>query len=106
MVHIQYNRDTHSLRLHGHAGAEESGKNLVCAAVSALTLTLAYNVAQLVSQGNVSRPEIRLESGSSAIRCYSRGRSKPVVTLMFDTVCTGFALLQSLYPDMVDYRVY
>ena len=106
MVHITYNRDNHSLRLRGHAGADEPGKDPVCAAVSALTLTLAYNVTQLASQGNVSRPEIRLEQGDSAIRCYCRGRSKPVVTLMFDTVCTGFELLQSLYPDMVDYRVY
>ena len=105
MVHILYYRDTPSLRLRGHAGAGEPGKDPVCAAVSALALTLAYNVAQLVTQGNATRPEIRLEQGDSAIRCRSRGRSQPVVTLMFDTVCAGFALLQSLYPELVDYRV-
>ena len=105
MVHICYQRDNHCLRLWGHAQGGVPGKDPVCAAVSALTLTLAYNVAQLVTQGSAEDPQIRLEAGDSGIRCSSRGKNTPVVMLIFDTVCAGFALLQSLYPDRVEYRI-
>ena len=105
MVEILYKRNSHSLRLRGHAGAGEPGKDPVCAGVSALTLTLADNVAQLVTQGSADRPLLRLESGDSWIRCRSTGRMKPVVTLIFDSICSGFQLLHTLYPDYIDYRV-
>lgn len=105
MVHILYRRGQHYLRLWGHADGGPVGKDPVCAGVSALTLTLAYNVAQLVTQECAEQPQIRLEPGDSAIRCKSRGRSGPAVTLMFDTVCAGFALLQTLYPDKIHYRI-
>lgn len=104
MVQIIYKRGSHSLRLRGHAGAGEPGNDPVCAAVSALALTLADNVASLATQGSVDRPLLRLESGDSWIRCRSAGKMRPVVTMIFDTVCAGFDLLQTLYPEHIDYH--
>lgn len=105
MVQIIYKRGSHSVRLRGHAGAGVPGRDPVCAAVSALTLTLADNVTALVTQGNVDRPLLRLEEGDSWIRCHSTGKIRPVVMLIFDTVCAGFGLLQTLYPEYIDYHV-
>lgn len=104
MVEIIYKRNSHSLRLQGHAGAGKPGNDLVCAAVSALALTLADNVAQLTAQGDVDRTLLRLESGDSWVRCRSKGKMRPVVTLIFDSICEGFSLLQTLYPEHVSYK--
>ena len=47
MVVIDYNRQFPRVTVKGHAGTAPAGQDLVCAAVSTLTYTLAENVAQL-----------------------------------------------------------
>lgn len=105
MVEIIYHRASHSLTARGHAQAGEKGRDPVCAGVSALVLTLAENVASLVTQGNASRQVLRLNDGDAEVSCQSGEKMDAVVTLIYDTLCSGFALLQTLHPEHVSYKV-
>lgn len=77
--------------LEGHADSDVYGKDLVCAAVSALVLTLAEAVKQQPGA------EVVLSPGNSRIR------SGPEAEAAFDCICLGFALLAKKYPDYVRY---
>ena len=105
MVEVTYDRYQHRLAVTGHAGGGEKGQDLVCAAVSALVLTLSTNVADLVLADKACRPVLKLGEGDSLIGCVPTPRMIPVVTLVFDTVCSGFELLQTLYPENIRYHI-
>ena len=75
--------------LKGHAGSAEYGKDLVCAAVSALALTLAANAEDL------EEAEILLEPGNSRISGHTDAAG------MFDCICKGFQLLAEKFPEHV-----
>lgn len=78
--------------LEGHADSDVYGKDLVCAAVSALALTLGENVRGLRGA------EITLIPGNSRISC-----GQEDAAAVFDCICTGFALLARKYPEFVCY---
>ena len=106
MITVNYDRKHHRLRVLGHAGSAPAGKDLVCAAVSALGYTAAWNVAELVSQGNANHQQIRLGEGDALVACVPKKGMGAVTTLVLDTVCGGFALLQNFYPQQVKYVVW
>lgn len=105
MIQVTYHRQHHRLTVVGHAHSGESGHDLVCASVSALVLTLAANVASLVTQGSAGKHNVHVQEGDAEIGCVPTHKMKAVVTLIFDTVCTGFELLQTLYPENISYQV-
>lgn len=105
MVEITYHRKHHRITANGHAQSGEMGHDLVCASVSALVLTIAANVDSLCKQGSVREPVIKLAEGDAEVACTVSHKMSNVVTLMFDTVCAGFAMLQDLYPENVSYKV-
>ena len=82
-------RDKTSLCVRGHAGSAEYGHDLICAAVSALVVTLAVNL-----QG-FSRKKILLESGKADLACPCTPEAEPV----FDCIWKGFKLLAQMYPE-------
>lgn len=106
MVVIDYDRKYLRVTVTGHAGTAPAGMDLVCAAVSTLTYTLAENVAQLHRLGKVAEPEIRLENGDAEISCTPSGAYKNIVRAFFEAVCIGFALLEEKYPDAVSYHAH
>ena len=105
MIQITYNRRRHRLTAKGHAGSGRKGHDLVCASVSALVLTLAANVASLATADNVRRHVLRVQEGDAWISCVPAPKMQAVVTLIFDTVCSGFELLETLYPENICYAV-
>ena len=105
MVEITYDSPRHRLTAMGHAGAGREGQDLVCAAVSALVLTLSANVAELAITEKVRRPVLQLREGDTRISCVAAPGLSPVVTMIFDTVCSGFELLQTLYPENIRYHI-
>lgn len=105
MIDVTYHRKYHGVVVLGHAQCGEKGHDLVCAAVSSLVLTLAANVGSLAADGTVRDYNIRTADGEAEIRCVPVRRMNDVVTLIYDTVCTGFDLLQTLYPENITYRV-
>ena len=106
MVDIVYYRRFNRVTVRGHAGTAPAGQDLVCAAVSTLTYTLAENVAQLHRWRKVAKPKIRLENGDAEISCVPAAACRSAVMDVFEAVCIGFALLEEKYPDVISYRVH
>lgn len=105
MIQVIYHRTHNRLTVTGHACSGESGHDLVCAGVSALVLTLAANVGSLVTQGSAGKHIVKVKEGDAEIACVPSHKMRAVVTLVFDTVCTGFELMQTLYPENIEYQV-
>ena len=104
MIQVTYDREKLRLVIRGHAGSGPKGHDLVCAAVSALAMTLGANVADLAMDGIVRRQVLQLESGNCFVSCVPCGNKKPVVQLIYDAVCAGFQLLETLYPENIRYH--
>ena len=105
MIHVTYHRKHNRVTVTGHAYSGASGHDLVCASASALVLTLASNVASLVTQGSAGQHVVQVKEGDAEISCVPSHKMRAVVTLIFDTVCAGFELLQTLYPENIEYQV-
>lgn len=105
MIQVTYDPGHHRLIAKGHAGSGPKGHDLVCAAVSALVMTLGSDVADLAADGKVHRQVLQLESGDCFISCIPERKMKPVVSLIFDAVCAGFQLLETLYPKHIRYNI-
>lgn len=105
MIEVIYYRDKHRLTVTGHAKSGEMGYDLVCAAVSALVLTLASNAENIAANKDTENHTIHIASGNAEIICNPSEKMEGVVSLMFETICTGFELLQKLYPENISYWV-
>ena len=87
--------------VHGHANGGKYGADPVCAAVSALTLTLGANVSGLQAEKLLESYEICINSGNSRISCVPKGEIAPAAEMIFDTIMQGFSLLAYLYPKYI-----
>ena len=98
-VVITKREGTLSLRLVGHAGYAEHGKDIVCASASILVYTVAQMVADLHEQGRLAEePMIRLEDGDAVIRVKPNAWGMADACHTFFMAQTGFELLESNYP--------
>ena len=105
MIQAVYYRKYNRLTVTGHAGSAEPGHDLVCASASMLAYTLAANVANMADAGQVRQPIIKIDEGNTEISCNPRHNLKATVTLVFDSVCVGFALLAHDHPQYISYEV-
>lgn len=106
MIDVTYERKKHTLTVKGHALSGEEGHDLVCAAASALVYTLAANVQQLCAdRRNVRRPVLDIQKGDATISCAPVHGMGAVTTLIFDSVCAGFDVLQQQCPENISYKV-
>ena len=105
MIQAVYYRKYNRLTVKGHAKSAEPGRDLICAAASALAYTLAANVANMADNGQVREPVMNMNEGDTEISCRPRHNLKATVTLVFDTVCAGFDLLAHQYPEYISYEI-
>ena len=105
MIEVIYNRQYNRVTVEGHAGAGPEGHDLVCAAVSALALTLAGNVTYMEAQDAVRNVITELDEGSAEIQCTANRRYKESVEQIFRAICVGFELLATKYPRNISYEV-
>ena len=105
MIEVIYHREHNRLTVKGHAHSNEYGRDLVCAGVSALALTLAANVGNMASKDYVTACTTRLEPGDAEISCNPRTRYRDSVKQVFMSVCVGFEILADQYPDYISYSV-
>ena len=105
MIRVTYYRLFNRVTIEGHAGTGPEGHDLVCAAVSALALTLAGNVSYMGSQEAVHGVITKLEEGSAEIQCTPYRRYKDSVEQIFRSICVGFELLSTKYPENISYEV-
>lgn len=104
MITIQYDRRALSVRISGHAGSGEYGRDLVCAAVSALAATLAQNVEDMAASGKLGRYSVSLNSGNGDIRCEPKPGSRREAVVLFEAICTGFDAIAKQYPENVSFE--
>lgn len=105
MIRVTYWRNLHRVVVDGHANSGEYGKDLVCAAASALALTLAENVRILEKNGQVRNTVTVLKDGRAEIACEPYRRCKSVTTLILDSVCAGYDVLSREYPDYILFEI-
>lgn len=105
MIEVIYYREHNRVTVKGHAHSNEYGKDLVCAAVSALALTLAANVGNMAAKDYVTAYTTRLDPGDAEISCNPRNRYRASVKQVFMSVCVGFEILADQYPDFISYCV-
>ena len=104
MIQVTYYRQYNRVTVEGHAGSGPEGHDLVCAAVSALALTLAGNVAYMESQEAVYSSITKLEEGCAEIQCTPYRRYRDSVRQIFSSICVGFELLATKYPGNISYE--
>lgn len=88
MIVIRMDRRHGLLEIDGHAGYAEKGKDIVCAAVSALACSLVCYV-----RGKVEREDGHMSFSAGKMSTRARGA--------FDCTYGGFALLADAYPTHV-----
>lgn len=92
-----------SLRVHGHAGANIFGADIVCSAASILAYTLAQNVLGHQNRGQLKyKPKIRLDEGDANISCRAKDdEAYNEILHTFIVIQAGYALLAHNYPQYV-----
>ena len=87
------------LRLRGHAMTGPAGSDIVCAAVSILTLTAARETERMYENGFLRcLPETVLREGFASVTVCPRPRFRRQVRVAFGVVHTGMRLLAQSYP--------
>ena len=105
MIRVTYHRQFNRVTIVGHAGNGPEGHDLVCAAASALALTLAGNVSYMESQEAVRNVIIRLDDGDAEIQCTAYRRYKDSVEQIYRAISVGFELLATKYPENISYDI-
>ena len=90
------------MRVEGHAGCGQKGQDIVCAAVSILTLTAARETERMYENGFLRcLPETVLREGFASVTVCPRPRFRQQARIAFGTVRTGLRLLARQYPQAV-----
>lgn len=105
MIEVTYYREHNRLTVTGHAKSDEYGKDLICASASILALTLGANVGHMADSGCVTEPIVKLEKGNAEISCKPKTRYQKSVRQTFMSVCVGFEILATKWPDYISYAV-
>ena len=103
---VSYNEDCISLKLTGHAGAAEEGKDTICSAASILAYTVAQTVKFMAFKGFLLRkPHITLREGKALITAFPTAEGYEEVFHTFFVAQVGYELLQHNYPDFVSLKI-
>jgi uncharacterized protein YsxB (DUF464 family) len=105
MIQVTYHKQYNRVTVKGHAGSGPEGHDLVCAAASALALTLAGNVSYMQAQEAVHGVAINLNEGDAEIQCTAYRRYRDSVAQVYRAICVGFELLATKHPENITYEV-
>lgn len=106
MIEIHYYRGYHRITVRGHAGSAEEGKDLVCAAVSALVLTAAANVRRMEDKGCTYSTAVTVDKGDAELEVNPKAYFRLSIMQIMDAICAGFEVLSREYPEYVRYEVH
>lgn len=106
MINVIYDRSVPSVTVDGHAKSGEFGHDLVCAACSILTHTLAEDVKRLCQdKRRVRRPIVDIREGKATVACSPIHGMQALTALTFDNVVVGYELLAREYPDNITFKI-
>lgn len=98
MTQIKIDVDGTRLEIQGHAGYAAIGQDIVCAAVSILTYTLAQNLRMLLDADEYSA---RIEDGCAQIYAYPRAEHAELCKDIYMVIANGYCLLAEEYGQYV-----
>lgn len=104
MINITIKPETWEMMIDGHAGSDEKGKDIVCAAVSILFYTLGENLWQSASM-LWEEPIVRQEDGNGYIVCHPKEEYEGNVACMYRTIMMGMKMMAEHYPEYVSLKV-
>lgn len=92
-----------SLRLEGHAGYAEHGKDIVCASASILAYTVAQFVMEAENNGDLISPaKVQIGSGDTAIMCEPSDDAYNAIQNVYLFAKMGYVLLAHNYPQYME----
>lgn len=98
MIRVTYDRKKLALTVSGHAGFDEVGRDIVCAAVTAIEYTLI--AAMEGRRGFLALMPQKSEGGADVLSFSARpGRRR--ARLLFDAAAGGINLISEAYPENV-----
>ena len=91
-----------TMKLTGHAGQAESGKDIVCSAASILAYTVAQALQFMYEQGDLQKkPHIKLDKGDTIIVVKPKPETYAEALHTFFVAQVGYHLLAHNYPQYV-----
>ena len=95
-----------TMKLSGHAGAGEVGKDIVCASASILAYTVAQTLQFMYGEGQLQKkPHIKLDPGDCIITAKPKDDAYAEVLHTFFVAQVGYSLLAKNYPQFVDLKI-
>ena len=92
-----------TLKLTGHAGQDEHGKDIVCAAASILAYTVAQALQFQYEEGGLKKkPHLKLEPGDTVIIAKPKPERYEEALHTFFVAQVGYSLLANTYPQYVE----
>lgn len=102
MIIAKFDYKENKLQICGHAGYDEFGKDIVCAAVSTLFYTLCNQMVKFNRDGLLEKLDMNIDSLSSPyISCVPFAKSKQRIEDAYEFILNGIGLIASQYPDFV-----
>ena len=86
----------------GHAGYDEPGKDIVCAAVSALLQALAVGIERLARYDHLITKKIELEEGEAVLSVIPTKEHDQEARLLFDVFAEALLRIAQDYPEYVE----
>ena len=109
MIKVEFSTDKAGgsiiLRLTGHAGAGEAGRDLVCSAASILAYTVAQTALFMYEEKALrKKPTIRLEPGDAEVVMKPKKASYTEALHTYFVAQVGYSLLAHNYPQYVEVK--
>ena len=98
------NKDSGSItmKLTGHAGQDEHGKDIICSAASILAYTVAQTLQFQYEEGGLKKkPHLKLEPGDTVIIAKPKPERYEEALHTFFVAQVGYHLLAKTYPQYV-----
>ena len=89
------------ISVQGHAGYAESGKDIVCAGVSAITCTLHEYLVRREADGGVVELEAKTEPGDTEVVFYVSAKEFSSISDSVFAILSGYLLIEATYPEHV-----
>ena len=99
MIEVKIDPHAYTMHLQGHAGYDEPGRDIVCAAASMLALTLAYRCRGVAEPDEIAEEEL-LNGNAHVVIKPNTGREAQYHEI-FSTIHAGFEALSGKYPQCV-----
>lgn len=94
-------------RAKGHARTAAAGKDLLCASVSSLALTLAAYVRKAEEDGLIKEePRIKIKNGLTIVKCRPKDEGFAQVLHAYYVIQIGMSLLGEYQPDHIGVTVF